>query len=184
MGNIEEVANRLKGLREALGLSVEELCSACNIDPDTYRKYEAGTLDITVNASVRIAKACGVDITTLLFGEEPKMKNYFVTRKGCGKSVERLNWYQYQSLAAGFDSRIMEPFLVTVAPNNDEEIHFDSHEREELNYIESGIMEMHIDGKTITLHAGDTIVFNSRRPHGLRAIGDEPLKFIAVIVQS
>ena len=103
MGNIEEVANRLKGLREALGLSVEELCSACNIDPDTYRKYEAGTLDITVNASVRIAKACGVDITTLLFGEEPKMKNYFVTRKGCGKSVERLNWYQYQSLAAGFD---------------------------------------------------------------------------------
>ncbi len=107
-----------------------------------------------------------------------------VTRKGCGKSVERLNWYQYQSLAAGFDSRIMEPFLVTVAPNNDEEIHFDSHEREELNYIESGTMEMHIDGKTITLHAGDTIVFDSRRPHGLRAIGDEPLKFIAVIVQS
>ena len=183
MGNIEEVANRLKGLREALGLSVEELCSACNIDPDTYRKYEAGTLDITVNASVRIAKACGVDITTLLFGEEPKMKNYFVTRKGCGKSVERLNWYQYQSLAAGFSHRKADPFLVTVHPKpEDEPMFLNTHPGQEFNFVVLGRLLLSINGKEVILEPGDSIYFNSELPHGMKALDGEKVCFLAVIM--
>ena len=181
---IKQIAARLAGLRDAVGASPEEMAAVCHLTPEEYLRLESGTVDISVSILTQIAHAYGVELTALLFGSEPKMNSYFVTRRGKGVAVERVKAYKYQSLAAGFDSRIMEPFLVTVAPNNDEEIHFDSHEREELNYIESGTMEMHIDGKTITLHAGDTIVFDSRRPHGLRAIGDEPLKFIAVIVQS
>lgn len=183
MGQYEEVANRLKGLRDALGLSVEELCAACGIDEAKYRKYESGEIDITVSTAAKIAKVYGVEITALLFGAEPKMSSYFVTRKGCGESVERRDWYKYQSLAAGFANRAMEPFLVTVAPGKaGDEVHLSSHDGQEFNYVESGEMELHIDGKVIVLREGDTIMFDARRPHGMKAVGAEPVRFIAIII--
>lgn len=182
MGHIEEVANRLRGLRESLGLTAAELCAACGIDEGKYAKYESAETGMPVSTANKIAKAFDIDVTALLFGEEPKMGSYYVTRKGCGESVERHDWYKYQSLAAGFAKRAMEPFLVTVMPNENSEVHLSSHEGQELNYIESGTMELHIDGKIIRLGRGDTIMFDSSRPHGMRAVGGEPLKFIAVII--
>lgn len=182
MGHIEEVATRLKGLREALGLSVEEICAACGIDEKRYADYESGAVDIPLSTAKCIAEAYGVEIMALLFGDEPKMRSYFITRKGFGESVERRNWYKYQSLAAGFANRKMEPFLVTVQPNADTEVHLSSHDGQEMNYVEQGSMELHIDGKVLTLNEGDTIMFDARRPHGMRAVGDKELKFIAIIV--
>ena len=181
MGQFEEVATRLKGLRDALGLSVEEICAACGVESEKYLSYEAGTTDIPLSTAKKIAEAYGVEIMALLFGEEPKMNSYFVTRKGCGESVERRDWYKYQSLAAGFSGRKIEPFLVTVQPNPNSEVHLSSHDGQELNYVEQGSMELHIDGKMVRLNAGDTIMFDARRPHGMRSVGDVELKFIAII---
>ena len=107
MSHIEEVANRLKGLRDALGLTIAEMASACSVDEELYEKFESAEADIPVSTLHRIARVFGVEITALMFGEEPKMNSYFVTRKGCGVSVERRNWYKYQSLAAGFANRAM-----------------------------------------------------------------------------
>ena len=76
----------------------------------------------------------------------------------------------------------MEPFLVTVQPNPTAEVHLSSHDGQEFNYVEQGIMELHIDGKIMTLNAGDTIMFDARRPHGMRSVGDKELKFVAVII--
>lgn len=102
MGHIEEVAARLKGLREALGLSVADVCAACGIEEEKYTAYEHGTTGIPVSTAKRIAEAYGVEIMALLFGDEPKMNSYYITRKGSGETVERRDWYKYQSLAAGF----------------------------------------------------------------------------------
>ena len=111
------------------------------------------------------------------------MKSYFVTRKGTGVSVERRNWYKYQSLAAGFSNRVMEPFLVTVEPDaGRQDVHLSSHDGQEFNYVESGSMEIHIDGKKIILEEGDTIMFDACHPHGMRAVGDRQLRFIAIII--
>ena len=111
------------------------------------------------------------------------MKSYFVTRKGTGVSVERRNWYKYQSLAAGFSNRVMEPFLVTVEPDAGcQDVHLSSHDGQEFNYVESGSMEIHIDGKKIILEEGDTIMFDACHPHGMRAVGDRQLRFIAIII--
>ena len=51
-----------------------------------------------------------------MFGEEPKMSTYFITRSGKGTSIERRKVYKYQSLAAGFMNRHADPFIVTVEP--------------------------------------------------------------------
>lgn len=64
----------------------------------------------------KIARHFDVPLDVLMFGEEPKMNAYFLTRRGAGVSVERTKAYKYESLASGFRNRIADPFIVTVEP--------------------------------------------------------------------
>lgn len=180
MNHIEHVAKRLKGLRDALDLSVKDIAVACNIDENIYKSYEEGNSDIPVSFLHSLAHQYGVELTALLFGEEPKMNSYFVTRKGKGVSVERTKAYRYQSLAAGFVNRTTDPFMVSVEPNN-APVHLNSHTGQEFNYVVEGRMEFSIGENIIILEAGDSIMFDSTRPHGMRALDEKTVKFIAII---
>ncbi|MEG1539885.1 MAG: XRE family transcriptional regulator, partial [Muribaculaceae bacterium] len=153
MNHIENVAKRLKGLRDALDLSVTDISVACNIDEATYKRYEEGNSDIPVSFLHRLAHKYGVELTALLFDEEPRMNSYFVTRKGKGVSVERTKAYRYQSLAAGFVNRALDPFMVSVEPN-DAPVHLNTHPGQEFNYVVEGRMEFTIGGNTIIMEAG------------------------------
>jgi mannose-6-phosphate isomerase-like protein (cupin superfamily) len=42
-------------------------------------------------------------------------------------------------------------------------------------------MEIVIGNNTIVLNPGDSIMFDSQRQHGMRAMGDTPVKFLAII---
>lgn len=182
MDHIKQVANRLRGLRDALEITVDEMSEKCGVDADTFAKYEAGDVDIPVSLLYKIASEYGIELTALLFGEEPKMSTYYVTRSGKGVKVERTKAYSYQDIAAGFRNRNMAPFIVTVEPSKTKnEIVFNTHEGQEFNYILEGEIEISVSGKMTVLHKGDSIMFDSRLPHGFRAIGDKAARFIAII---
>ena len=86
---IKQIAERLAGLRDALEITPEEMAKVCNLTPEQYMKLESGTVDISVSVLHQISQAYGVELTTLMFGDEPKMSSYFVTRAGKGISIER-----------------------------------------------------------------------------------------------
>lgn len=180
--NIENVARRLKGLRDALDMTEKEFADSCGIDIETYQKYESGKTDIPVSFIYTIAQKHGVELSTLLFGEDPKMNSYFVTRNGKGHRVERTAAYSYQSLAFGFANKELNPFMVTVEPNESDCITFNTHKGQEFNYVVDGRMEIHIGNNVIVLEAGDSIMFNSNIPHGMKALDNKSLKFIAIII--
>ncbi|MDR2473662.1 MAG: cupin domain-containing protein [Tannerella sp.] len=180
---IKHIAERLNGLRDVLEISVEEIATVCNISPDEYLLLESGTKDISVSILHRISATYGIELTTLMFGDEPKMNTYFVTRAGKGVSVERTKAYKYQSLAAGFSHRKADPFMVTVHPKPDDEpVYRNTHEGQEYNYIVSGRMLLQINGKDIILEEGDSIYFNSLLPHGMKALDGREVKFLALIL--
>jgi transcriptional regulator with XRE-family HTH domain len=180
---IKQIAQRLKGLRDVLEISVEEIAEKCKITPDEYMKLESGTVDISVSILYTISQAYGVELTVLMFGDDPKMNAYFVTRKGKGVSVERTKAYKYQSLAAGFSKRKSDPFMVTVHPKPENEpIHLNSHNGQEYNYLIQGRMLIQINGKDIILEEGDSVYFNSELPHGMKALDGKEVKFLAVIM--
>ncbi len=182
MDHIQQVASRLRGLRDALEISVEEMSEKCGVDVSTFEKYERGEVDIPVSLLYKIASEYGVEMTALLFGEEPKMSAYYVTRSGKGVKVERTKAYSYQDIAAGFRNRRMAPFIVTVEPSPAEShIVFNTHEGQEFNYMLEGEIEISVGGKLTRLHSGDSIMFDSRLPHGFRAVGDKAARFIAII---
>lgn len=182
MDHIKQVAKRMRGLRDAVDMTVEEMAAECEIDIEMLKAYESGTTDIPVSFLHRLATTFGVELTALLFGEEPKMNSYYVTRSGNGVKVERTKAYSYQDLAAGFQRRIMAPFIVTVEPvAHDTQMTLNTHDGQEFNYVLEGELEISVAGKVITLHEGDSIMFDARRQHGLRALGDKAVKLIAII---
>jgi len=181
---IKQIGERLKGLREVLDLSTKELADTCGISLEKYQQIESGERDITISNLMKIAKKYGVSADALMFAEEPKMRSYFVTRKGQGLSVERTKAYKYQSLVSGFTNRKAEIFIVTVEPKPDaHKIYKNTHPGQEFNMVLEGSMELFFNGKTITLEEGDSIYFDSTKPHGMKALGDKPVKFLAVSVE-
>lgn len=180
---IKQIGERLKGLREALDTPVDEIARICGITPDEYLRMEQGEAELHVSNLQKIAHEYGVSLNVLLFGEEPHMSSYFLTRRGRGLSVERRSAYQYESLASGFRGRKAEPFIVTVEPKpEDSHQEMNSHSGQEFNMVLSGDMELTVGQKVLTLHEGDSIYFDATQPHGMRTLGDRPCRFLAIIL--
>ena len=178
---IKQIAIRLKGLRESLNLSLEAMAAKCNKPSDTVELYESGDVDIPMSYLFDVSQHLGVDTSTLISGEEPRMKNYFLTRYGKGISVERTKAYKYQALASGFKNPTAEPFEVTVEPN-DNPIYLNSHTGQEFNYVLEGRLQLRINNKDLILATGDCIYFDSSCPHGMKALDGKPVKFLAIIL--
>ncbi|MDR0658439.1 MAG: XRE family transcriptional regulator [Mediterranea sp.] len=179
---IKQIAERLRGLREVLELTVDELAAQCDIRAEEYRLSESGECDISVSMLQKIARRYDVALDALMFGEEPRMTSYFVTRADKGVSIERTKAYKYQSLASGFIHRNADPFIVTVEPKDDVPMYYNSHAGQEFNYVLEGRMLISIDGKEQILNEGDSIYFNSKLMHGMKALDDRKVRFLAVIL--
>jgi len=142
---IKQVASRIRELREIFGASVEELARAFQVPEADYRQYESGTVDIPVGILYQIAQRFGVELTTLLTGEEPRLRTYALTRAGQGVSVDRRQQYGYQSLAYNFIGKRSEPFMVTVPPAADDAPeHINSHPGQEFHYVLEGTLRVRL----------------------------------------
>ena len=178
---IKQIAQRLHGLRDALDLTTEKVAEKCGVSREDYEKYESGNHDIPMSFICDMAQVFDVETTALISGNDPHSLAFSVTRKGNGTSVERTKVYKYQSLAHGFRNAKAEPFEVTVEPS-DKPIHLNSHLGQEFNFILEGIMDLQIAGNDILLNPGDSIYFDSSKPHGMKAMNGEKVKFLAVII--
>lgn len=181
---LKQIGERLRGLREVLDIPVSEMAETIGVSEEKYVKIEAGESDITISNLMKIAHKYGISAEELMFAESARMKSYFVVRKGQGKSVERTKAYKYQSLVSGFVDHKADVFIVTVEPKpNARTIYKNTHAGQEFNLVLEGSMELYIGGKTIVLEEGDSIYFDSTKPHGMLAIGDKALKLLAFTVE-
>lgn len=182
--DIKAIGERIKGLRDAVDFTPEEMAQRLELETDAYLGYEEGENDISISVLKRIEKEFNVDLATLMFGTEPRMTSYFVTRKDQGLSVERVSAYKYQSLTAGFTNNISEIFIVTVEPKPTEVDFFvNVHPGQEFNFVLQGSLLFHHNGKNITLNEGDSIYFDSSLPHGMKALNNQSVRFLAVVMQ-
>ena len=181
---IQQIPERLRGMRDAVDMTVQEVAALCDISPDDYEKYESGTVDIPMNFICSFANRFNIQPSALISGEEPYMSSYFLTRKDKGLSVERQKAYKYQALAMGFKNAKAEPFIVTVEPNDTPiaELHMNSHPEQEFNMVLEGTMLLIIDGKQLTLNEGDSIYFDSTKPHAMKALNGKRVRFFAIIM--
>ena len=105
-----EVAQRIKTLREIMGISSEDMAVKTGVSHETYLKYEAGELDFSFTFIYKCANNLKVDPTDLIKGESPTLSNYNLTRKGDGLPITRREGFKYLNLAPLFKQKTAEPF--------------------------------------------------------------------------
>ena len=72
---IKQIAERLRGLRDVLELTAEDIARDCEISAEEYRLAETGDYDISVSMLQKIARKYGIALDALMFGEEPDRKS-------------------------------------------------------------------------------------------------------------
>lgn len=183
---ILEIAQRIKGMRDILDISPDEMAKVFDISEDEYLEYEMGTKDFTFTFLYKAAGRFGIDMTELLTGSSPKLKEYSVVRKGEGLPIERRRGFEYESVAHRFKGRNAEVFIVNAVYDNKSqngEISLNSHEGQEFDYILEGKLKIMIESHEEILNEGDTIYYNASKKHGMVPV-DGNCKFMAVIVKS
>lgn len=181
--DLKQIGERIRGLRDAIDFSPAEMAHRLEVDEAVYLQFETGEKDISVSFLQRIEREFNVDLATLMFGTEPKMNAYFITRKDKGVSVERVSAYKYQSLTSGFTNNVAEVFVVTVEPKPMEDDFYQNiHAGQEFNMILEGSMMLKINEKDLILNEGDSIYFDSSLPHGMKALHNKQVKFLAVVL--
>ena len=180
--DIKAIGQRIRGLRDTFNLSAASLAADCGLSEADLSAYERSELDIPVGILNSIAKRFGVELATLLTGDEPHLKNYCLTRRDSGVTVNRRIDYQYKSLAYTFSARKAEPFMVTVEPSeNDVSVHQNSHAGQEFDYVLSGTLLVRLKDTDFVLNEGDSLYFDSSIPHGMKAMDGKNARFLACI---
>jgi transcriptional regulator with XRE-family HTH domain len=184
--NIKEVGERIRGIREDCGLSVEEAAKATGVTPEQFTAAERGEYDCSVTFIYKCAETFGVDLVELLTGENPKLHRFSYIKSGTGLPMKRREGFEYEHLAYLFKDKKIEPFLVK-APFKPEEqgkpIALSSHEGQEFDYIINGSLNVSIDGKVFTMEKGDAVIYNSTAPHGMIAADGAECDFLAILIK-
>ena len=180
---IQLIAARIKELREIAGISAESFANELNIERKVLLDYENGNTDISVGFLLKVAHRFNLELSALLRGDQPKLHVYSVARKGKGLIVDRRKQYKYESLASNFIHKKTEPFIVTVEPDaSNAPLESNTHPGQEFNYVIKGTMMTIIDGHEIILNEGDSIYFDSGYKHAMRALNNEQVRFLAIVL--
>lgn len=179
-----EIAKRLRALREDAGLTSAQIADEAGISEAEYASCEQGTVDIPVGWLTVFSRRLGVSTTGLLTGSDPHAQVYHLTRKGTGPVIERRNEYHYEGLAVQFGERIMDPFVVTVAPRAGDTISLNTHPGDEFDFVLSGKLGIRIDGHDLVLEEGDSVYFDASKEHGMLALDGKPASFLAIVCES
>lgn len=180
-----DVAERIRELREIIGLGPEEMAKKTDLSPDLYIKYESGTVDLPFTFLHKCAILFGVELTELLEGSSAHLRSYTVTRKGKGRMTAHEPGIEIKDLAPLFRHKIVEPFWVTYAYSEEQQnqpINLAKHAGQEFDIILSGRLKVQIGEHTEILGEGDSIYYNSSTPHGMIAVGGRDCVFCAVVI--
>ena len=180
--NFFELAQRIRGLRDACGFTPEELAAELGIDAKVYASYEENGEDIPISLIYQLANKFGVDFNEILTGIPARLNTYHIVKRGTGKPVSRYTGYRYEDLAFRYSKKVMQPLLVTLEPS-DEPAALVTHSGQEFNMVLEGCVAVSFDNEEFLLTAGDSIYFNPMHPHGQRCVGNEKARFLTVIAE-
>ncbi|MDO4552854.1 MAG: AMP-binding protein [Bacillota bacterium] len=186
MENGSNLPQRLKGLRSELGISVAEMARATELSEREYLEIENGVADVGFTVLYKCANKFGVDLASLVTGDEPRLTSYTLSRQGEGMPIKRLEAFEYVHIAYLLKNRLSEPFIVTAKYSEKLEnspIELTSHNGEELDYVLEGTLKVQIDDHIEILQPGDSVYYEGRKRHGLVAVGGKDCKFLAVVIR-
>lgn len=183
------IGTKIQSIREAKQLSVEDVCKRSGFTREQIERIENNEDFPSLAPLVKIARTLGVRLGTFLddeSGREPVIcrKNdpddiksvYFNNQTSAGCSH-----MEYRLLAESKADRHMEPFLIEVAPQNEENhSKFSSHEGEEFIYVLEGKVEIRYGKDTYFLEERDSMYYDSVVAHCVHSVAGTKAKILAI----
>ncbi len=186
MDNI--LGNKIATLRTAHHLTQQELAERCNCELSVIVGLEDGELPASLAPLIKITRALGVRLGTLMDDDESYGPAYIdctqmeeVARLKTLQTTNDAGELSYFSLAAGRPSRHMDPFIINVEPSGKTDHKLVGHEGEEWLYGMEGCFEVEYGKDLYVIHPGESIYYDSIVPHQVRAHDGQKAKFLAVV---
>jgi transcriptional regulator with XRE-family HTH domain len=181
------LGSRLKALREARNITVEDLSDRANLSSEGVKKIENGEMIPGLTPLFRLARAMGVRLGTFL--DDQENIGPIVTKKGENKGITRFSDkdnpassdLDFYSLALNKSGRHMEPFIIDIYPSSEEGYKTSSHEGEEFLYVLEGEIEIIYGKEVYSLKEGESIYYDSIVMHHVHSKGTSPAKMLAVV---
>ena len=180
---------RITELCKTYSVSRETLAERSGVPVDLIKRIEEGGHIPDLAPLVKISRALGVRLGTLLDDHEelgPVISRAgsaeetvrFFTGRSSDSSTEH-EGLTFKALAADKNSRHMEPFVIDIEPIADQKK--STHEGEEFIYILEGSLAVEYGSDNYVLNAGDSIYYDSIVPHRVIAADDKPVRILAVV---
>jgi len=178
---------KLKTLRLANGLTLEELGEMSGVSISTISKIENRQQKPSFETVLRVARALRINFVHML---EPtangrSMARRTVTRAG-SEPILQSDHYTYANHAAEITHKAMIPTVMTVrtreVPPADQ---WSTHYGEEFIYVLSGTIEFHSEEYApATLNQGDSCYLDSAMRHAFVSTGEGEATLLSVFVSS
>ncbi|MCA2000832.1 MAG: helix-turn-helix domain-containing protein [Chloroflexi bacterium] len=174
-----DVANSLRELREARGVSMRALAAKSGLSANALSMIERGKTSPSVSTLYKLADALGVSITAFFGAQEQAKQIVFL------KSDERARMSFPRGLFEGlggerFSGRI-QPFLLTLETGAFSGPSAISHSGNEFVFCLRGKLEYHVERRFFLLEAGDSLLFDSKLRHRWRNPGDAVATALVII---
>ncbi len=182
------IGSKIRQLREAREMTVEELAEASQSSEELIQQLENGALVPSLTPLLKIARALGVRLGTFL--DDMPQSGPVIVKSGQSEDVVRFSGkterpkksaLEFYSLAPDKADRHMEPFVIDIHPSPKESHKLSSHEGEEFIYVLSGDIEIFYGKDVIKLNSGDSIYYDSIVPHDVHTEGESDARILAVI---
>ena len=183
-----KLGEKIATLRTAHHLTQQDLADRCSCELGVIEGLEAGELPPSLAPLIKITRALGVRLGTLMDDDENFGPAYIdaaqmeeVARLKTLQTANDAGELSYFSLAAGRPSRHMDPFVITVEPTGETSRELVSHEGEEWLYGMEGAFEVEYGKDLYVINPGESIYYDSIVPHQVRAHEGQHAKFLAVV---
>ena len=186
MTSEKKVGDKIKALREAYQISIDEIVVRTGIDKTQLEEIESNQYLPALALLTKIAQALDVRLGTLLDQEtelgpvvnrkkEEKRVSHFAD------SVQESDSLGFYALAEQKSGRNMDPFLIDVELNTSKKPIFNSREGEAFLFVLKGQLRIVYGTNDYLLNAGDSIYYDSIIEHSVEATTAEPTKVLAVV---
>ena len=163
------VRTRLRSLRTALGLSLDELAARTNLSPSTISRVETGKRTISLDVLLPLAAALQVDLDALL---DVRSDDDVVIRPTPSSAGSRTTWMLSKPTGNTIAVKMrIEPTGTTPQQR--------VHPGHDWFFVIEGRVSLSLGEREIIVEAGEAAEFATMTPHAIAAI-DGPAELIMI----
>lgn len=164
----DTVRSRLRSLRTALGLSLDEMAARTHLSASTISRIETGKRTVSLDVLLPLARALQIDLNSLLDANDDDV----VIRPTPSCSGDRTTWLLSRPTGPRAALKIrLEPTAEPVEPR--------VHPGHDWFFVLEGRVLLTLGEREILVAAGEAAEFATMTPHATRAV-DGPAELIMI----